>query len=150
MKKIYLLLLSVMMVACSSETSTDDSIKDGITPLLVNNVYILGEAKGWRDIVISDGDFTKNPEDDIYYPEDNVSYVIDFLELQLGEGMDSPKTLEQTYNLDTGNYSNEGNEGVIFYNNFKFNNGEYQSADDLFDIQGYVRFEVLSERSFKF
>jgi len=150
MKKIYLLFLSVMLVSCSNDSSSEESKNDGITTLQVNNVYVQGEPKGWRDIVISDGDFTRNPEDDIYYPEDNVTFVIDFLELQLGDGMNTPKILEQTYSPDTGNYRNEGTEGVIFYNNFKFNSGEYESADDLFDLQGYVRFEVLSETSFKF
>ncbi|MCM8569700.1 hypothetical protein NE848_09935 [Gramella jeungdoensis] len=149
MRKLYFLALSVILFSCSGDSASDQS-EDGIKTLEVNNVYVQGEPKGWRDIVISDGDFTRNSQDDIYYPEDNVSYVIDFLELQLGDGMHEPKTLEQTYNAETDIYKNEGTEGVIFYNNFKFENGEYASSDDLFDIQGYVRFEVLSENSFKF
>lgn len=150
MKIFYFLFLSVLLFSCSGEDSSDNRNQDGITTLKVKNVYVQGEPKGWRDIVISDGDFTRNPEDDIYYPENNVTYVIDFLELQLGDGMHEPKILEQTYNTETDIYGNEGTEGVIFYNNFKFNNGEYESADDLFDIQGYVKFEVISETSFKF
>jgi hypothetical protein len=139
-----------MLISCSDESTSDDPINDGITTLQVNNVYVQGEPKGWTDIVISDGDFTRNPDDNIYYPEDNVSYVIDFLELQLGEGMHKPKKLEQTYDSQEDMYENQGTEGVIFYNNFKFKNGEYESADDLFDIQGYVRFEVISESRFEF
>ena len=150
MKKIYFLIFSIILGSCSGEDSSDETENEEITTLEVNNVYIQGEPKGWTDIVISDGDFTKNPDDDIYYPEENVSYVIDFLELQLGEGMHKPKTLEQLYDHEEDLYQNEGTEGVIFYDNFQFDNGEYKTSDDLFDIQGYVKFEVVSETSFNF
>lgn len=150
MKKLYLLLLSVIMVSCSGESSSDDTGDEEISTLQVNNVYVQGQPIDWTDIIISDGDFTKNPDDEIYYPEDNVTYVIDFLELQLGDGMHIPKILEQTYDAQVDVYENKGTEGVIFYNNFKYLNGEYESSDDLFDIQGDVRFEVISETSFKF
>lgn len=145
-----MIFLSILTISCSGESSPEEnSGNNEINTLEVQNVYVLGEPKGWTDIVVTDGEFVKG-NDEIYYPKANVTYMIDFLELQLGDGMDIPKVLEQNYDPERNIFENKGTEGVIFYNDFKFKNAEYQTAVDLYDIQGYVRFEVISQSQIEF
>lgn len=55
--------LSIILFSCYGKSSSDDSSSEGINTLREKYVCVLGEPRGWRNIVISDGDFTWSYED---------------------------------------------------------------------------------------
>jgi len=152
----------VFAFSCSDDNENSESESEFIT-LNVNNVYLENpESNGtncepdgssvdcWRDLIITDGTYTQSSSDNIFYPDNNTTYRINFLELQLVGDFSTPNTFEQLYNSGTDIYTNNGTEGVIFYKDIIANNGNVESSTDLTETEGYVRISILSENNFTF
>lgn len=149
MKK--LLILTLLILACSSNSNDGDPNQDGVVTLKVNNVYLENPSNSsWVDVIVTDGTYTQSPDDDIFYADEKTTYIIHFLELQLNGDFSTPNVFEQLYDSDNDIYDNQGTEGIIFYINIKVENGKYVSSTDLTETEGYVKFTVHSENNFSF
>lgn len=154
-------LLILLILSCSSNDS-NESKEDNVTTLKINNVYLedpTDYSNGtncttgltfdcWKWLFITDGTFTKSPSDGIYYANDDVSYIISFVDLRLLGNFSTPNIY--------ADYNNEPNtnevdfEGIIFYDNIVVENNTYVSSRDLTDSYTSVVFELISENNFKF
>jgi hypothetical protein len=150
MKRI-LLILIVFAFSCSTGDNNSEENNNDIITLEVNNVYVEDPVNNdWVDVIVTDGVFTQSSTDDVFYPDDNTTYIIHFLELQLDGDFSTPNVYENLYDANLDQYTNQGTEGVIFYIDMVVENGEYISSTDLFDLVGYVKFTLISENNFTF
>ena len=120
--KTHFLLAILFLVVVSCKKSDDENSNESFITLNVKNVYIENPQvptgtdctndgttiSCWRDLIITDGTYKQSPTDNIFYPNEDVTYRINFLDLQLLGDLSTPVTLEQHFNSETGNYSNQG------------------------------------------
>ncbi|WP_034257726.1 hypothetical protein [Altibacter lentus] len=160
--KLILLFAILIAYSCSDNNDDDSNSESEFITLTVNNVYLENPDNGtncnpdgssidcWRDLIITDGTYTQSSADNIFYPDNNTTYRINFLELQLVGDFSTPNTFEQLYNPNTDIYTNNGTEGIIFYKDIVAESGNVVSSTDLTETEGYVKVELLSENNFRF
>ena len=169
MKKI-LFILILLNIACSSNDNNSESNQDGVITLEVNNVYLKDPTVSsgtvcvpngainndysvscWRDLTITDGTYTQSAFDNKFYADDNTTYRIIFLELQLVGDFSTQNTFEDLYDANNDLYSNQGTEGIHFVSNIVVQNGNHVSSNEVPEFSvGYVKFTLISENNFTF
>lgn len=154
MKKI-LFILILLVFACSSNSNSNDGEpnEEGVITLVVNNVYLKDPSvePGWRDVTITDGAYTQSASDNKFYANDNTTYRIIFLDLQLVGDFSTPNVFEEVYDANNDLYSNQGTEGIHFVSNIVVQNGNHVSSNEVPEFSvGYVKFTLISENNFTF
>lgn len=106
-------------------------------------------ANCWRNLIITDGTYTRG-NDGILYPDDNTTYIIEFVELQLQGDFSTPNKFEHPHEEVEGTDKNKGLKGVNFYVELVVKDEEYKSSTDLSKTTKNVIFELISENNFTF
>lgn len=165
------LIILTVLFSCSknSDDKNGGDQSDNVT-LTINNVYVEDpsvpagtecnpdfEGSGgnitlacWRDIIITDGAYTQSPTDGKFYPDNNTTYKIAFLEVQLVGDISTPNVFENIWDSANGVYQNRGFDAIQIYVDVIMQNGNYVSSTDLTETEGTAMIEILGPNSLRF